>query len=287
MKKILEIIKVYNCKGNILKSILIFGLIWQTSVFAQQGLVKTYYPDYTIKSEINYVDSVRSGIAKFYYPNGKIKSEMNYVNGKVDGVVKEYYENGNLELIYSIEDGMRNGAESFFDEKGNYLKDISYKDGKLIPVETTEIDTTSKLASVLKDSGKADQKISEEKITKLKNEAAQVTAPPDIKDKIENPDYLTSAEVMPEPAGGMSTIMKKLVYPESAKKDKIQGTVKIRAFIDEYGEVTQDEVVQGIGHGCDEAAKIAVYYTSFTPGLIRGKPVKVQVVVPVEFKLPK
>jgi len=90
---------------------------------------------------------------------------------------------------------------------------------------------------------------------------------------------------MPEPAGGMNTILNKLVYPESAKKDKIQGVVKIRAYIDQYGEVTHDEVVQGIGHGCDEAAKIAVYYTMFKPGLIKGKPVKVQMVIPVEFKL--
>ncbi len=278
---------ILSKKGRLIKSILIFGLIWQSNVFAQQGLVKTHYPDYTIKSEINYADSVRNGIAKFYYPNGKIKTEMNYVNGKVDGVVKEYYENGNLKLLYSIEDGKRNGVESFFDENGNYLRDITYKDGKLIREEIPEIDTTIKLASAAKDSSGKDQKISETKINKLKNEAAVVNAPPEIKEnKIENPDYLTSAEVMPEPVGGIAAIMKKLVYPESAKKDKIQGVVKIRAFIDEYGEVTQDEVVQGIGYGCDEAAKIAVYYTMFNPGLIKGKPVKVQIIIPIEFKLP-
>ncbi len=278
--------KNINCRADVLISILIFGLIWQSSVSAQQGLVKTYYPDYTIKSEINYVDSVRSGIAKFYYPNGKIKSEMNYLNGKVDGVVKEYYDNGNLRLLYTIEDGRRNGIETFFDEKGNYLKDITYENGKLKEEEKPAVSSVVNIASAPNDTSRKDKKISEEKINNLKREAAQLTAPPDIKDKIENPDYLTSAEVMPEPVGGMNTIMKKLVYPEAAKKDKIQGTVKIRAFIDEYGEVTQDEVVKSIGYGCDEAAKIAVYYTMFTPGMIKGKPVKVQMVIPVEFKLP-
>ncbi len=90
---------------------------------------------------------------------------------------------------------------------------------------------------------------------------------------------------MPEPVGGMKKIMNKLVYPEKAKEDGIQGTVKVLAFIDEDGEVTHAEVVQGIGHGCDQSAKIAVFYTKFKPGLLKGKPVNVQMVIPVEFKL--
>jgi len=273
--------------NNFIFYLIIFGgLFWQVNGYSQNGPVKTYYTDDTVKSEINYVDSVRSGPAKFYYTNGKIQAEMNYSNGKIEGVVKEYYDDGNLRTIYSIEDGKRNGAESLFDESGKYIKDIAYDNGKLVPEEEPEADTTVKIAAVQKDTSGSGQNITEAKINKLKKEAAQVTAPPEVKEN-ENPDYLTSAEVMPEPAGGINTIMKKLIYPESAREDKIQGIVKIKAFVDEFGEVTQDEVVQGIGHGCDEAAKIAVYYTKFTPGLIKGKPVKVQIVIPIEFKLQK
>ncbi|MCL5027549.1 MAG: TonB family protein [Bacteroidetes bacterium] len=255
--------------------------------FAQDDLVKSYYPNDTLKSEINYSNKVREGAAKFYYPNGKIQQELNFVNGKVDGVVKNYYDNGNLKEMYSIEDGKRNGAVSLFDKDGKYLKDITYEDGKFVSEEIPAIDTTHNIAAK-NESNKGDKKVTGEKINQLKKETGEVPAPPVLKeDKNENPDYLLSAEVIPEPVGGMNTIMKKLIYPESAKEDKIQGTVRIRALIDEYGEVTQDEVVQGIGHGCDEAAKIAVYYTKFTPGLIKGKPVKVQVIIPVEFKLDK
>ncbi len=271
---------------KILISVLFIYFFSSIVLFAQEGLVKSYYPNDTLKSEVNYVDSVRSGPAKFYYQNGKIEKELNYDNGRIDGVVKEYYENGNLKLMYSIEDGKRNGAESFFDEKGNYLRDATYEDGKLIKQETPAVDTTVKLASAQKDTGKVNEKISYEKNNELKENAAAEKKPPEKKEEVNKyPGYLTSAEVMPEPVGGMNTIMKKLVYPESAKEDKIQGTVKIRACIDECGEVTQDEIVHGIGHGCDEAAKIAVYYTKFNPGMIKGKPVKVQVVIPLVFKL--
>ncbi len=262
-------------------------LILSQSNFAQEGLIKSYYPNDTLKSEINYSNNIREGSAKFYYPNGKIKQELNYSNGRVDGVVKNYYDNGNLKEMYSIEDGKRNGVLTMFDKNGNYLKDITYEEGKFVSEEIASSDTSKKLIAQ-NDSSKENKKISEGKITQLKKETSEVSSPPELKEeKNENPDYLTSAEVMPEPVGGMNTIMKNLIYPEQAKEGNIQGTVKIRALIDEYGEVTQDEVVQGIGHGCDEAAKIAVYYTKFNPGLVKGKPVKVQMIIPIEFKLGK
>ena len=60
--------------------------------------------------------------------------------------------------------------------------------------------------------------------------------------------------------------------------------MKIKAFIDQNGDVTKAEVVKGIGYGCDEVARITVLYTKFNPGLIRGKPVKTQIIIPFEFK---
>ena len=44
-------------------------------------------------------------------------------------------------------------------------------------------------------------------------------------------------------------------------------------------------VLKGIGAGCDEAALNAVLKTKFKPGKQRGKPVNVQVSIPVIFKL--
>ncbi len=45
------------------------------------------------------------------------------------------------------------------------------------------------------------------------------------------------------------------------------------------------KILKGIGGGCDEAAAKAVEKTKFTPGRQRGKPVNVQVSIPVIFKL--
>ena len=102
-----------------------------------------------------------------------------------------------------------------------------------------------------------------------------------------NDKYLMEAEVMPEPIGGMSAIQKKVIYPEIAKKAGVEGKVYIKTFIDEKGNVTKTEILKGIGSGCDKAAIKAVKETKFTPAKQRGKLVKVQVVVPIMFKLNK
>ncbi len=85
----------------------------------------------------------------------------------------------------------------------------------------------------------------------------------------------------------MKAIYKKLSYPKEAKENEIEGTVVIRAFIDRDGEVLNAEVVEGIGYGCDESARLAIFYHRFKPGLQRGQRIKVQMDIPIEFKLEK
>ena len=90
---------------------------------------------------------------------------------------------------------------------------------------------------------------------------------------------------MPEPIGGITEIQKKIIYPEIAKRAGVEGKVYVLAFVDESGTVTDVKLIKGIGAGCDEAAMDAVRKTKFKPGKQRGKPVKVQVSIPVVFKL--
>ena len=101
----------------------------------------------------------------------------------------------------------------------------------------------------------------------------------------EEPAYFVAVEEMPEPLGGLKTIQDKIVYPEIAKRVGVEGKVYVRAFVDETGNVTKAELVKGIGAGCDEVAVEAVLDTQFKPGKQRGKPIKVQVTVPIVFKL--
>ena len=110
--------------------------------------------------------------------------------------------------------------------------------------------------------------------------------PPPKKEEIEEePTYFVAVEEMPGPIGGIKAIQEKIVYPEIAKRAGVEGKVYVLAFVNEQGEVTKAQIIKGIGAGCDEAALDAVLKTKFTPGKQRGKPVKVQVSIPIIFKL--
>ncbi len=261
-------------------------LIVPVKIFSQDGLVKTYYPDDTLKSAINYSNKVRQGEAKFYYPNGRLRQEMTYENGMVSGLVKIYNESGNLKEMFNTESGRREGPATLFDSTGKFLNEINYENGMLVkdeaPAEVTAPESVQPGNTAAKE-----KSISAENIKRLKNKAGIAEVPPSVSENKNESiqGYVADAEIMPEPEGGMKTIMDKLVYPALAKEEGVQGEVKVKAFVDEYGEVTHAEVIKGIGHGCDEAAKIAVFYTKFNPGIVKGKPVNAQVIIPVEFKL--
>ncbi|OGU29574.1 MAG: energy transducer TonB [Ignavibacteria bacterium GWA2_35_9] len=117
---------------------------------------------------------------------------------------------------------------------------------------------------------------------------AQIDAPPPPKEEKkveEEPTYFVAVEEMPEPIGGIQAIQSKIIYPEIAKRAGVEGKVYVLAFVNETGEVTNAKILKGLGAGLDEAALNAVKQTKFKPGKQRGKPVKVQVSIPIVFKL--
>ena len=110
--------------------------------------------------------------------------------------------------------------------------------------------------------------------------------PPPKVDEIEPiPEFVAIAEEMPTPIGGIASIQRKIVYPQFAIRAGIKGRVYVKAFVDEKGKIFKVELQKGIGGGCDEVAMNAVKNALFYPGKQRGKPVKVQVTIPILFKL--
>ncbi len=113
---------------------------------------------------------------------------------------------------------------------------------------------------------------------------ADVPPPPPTAGDAED-EYFVAVEEMPQPIGGLESILRNVVYPEIARRAGIQGVVYVLAFVNEKGEVTRTDIQKGIGAGCDEAAAAAVSKAKFIPGLQRGKPMKVRVAIPIRFQL--
>lgn len=76
------------------------------------------------------------------------------------------------------------------------------------------------------------------------------------------------------------------VYPESARRKKLQGEVVVRLVVDTAGHARQCAIESSKPAGVfDQAALTAAAKTRFTPGKIGGRPVNTTVFIPYKFAL--
>ncbi|MEO6851715.1 MAG: TonB family protein [Mucilaginibacter sp.] len=86
-----------------------------------------------------------------------------------------------------------------------------------------------------------------------------------------------------------NTIVLNLPYPQQAREAQIQGKVIISFIVDENGHPTDYKILKKMGYGLDKAALNAVKHATgdWLPGLLKGKPVAVEHIIPVSFSLPQ
>lgn len=94
----------------------------------------------------------------------------------------------------------------------------------------------------------------------------------------------------PKFKGGMEAwnkyIKENLQFPESAKLNKVEGTVYVVFEIDKDGKSSNPEILRGIGYGADEEAlRLINDGPDWIPGKQRGQAVNVRMRMPIRFKL--
>ncbi len=83
-------------------------------------------------------------------------------------------------------------------------------------------------------------------------------------------------------------IQKNLKYPELAKEKGIEGRVFVSFIIEKDGSISNVKILRGIGGGCDEAVvEMIKNMPKWKPAKQRGKPVRCQFNLPINFELPK
>ena len=102
----------------------------------------------------------------------------------------------------------------------------------------------------------------------------------------EDGEVFMVVEDPPELVGGMSALQESISYPEVAKEAGIEGRVIVQFIVDQDGSVTNPKVTRGVQEVLDQAALNAVKAQEFKPGRQDGETVKVQMSLPVTFKLP-
>lgn len=111
-----------------------------------------------------------------------------------------------------------------------------------------------------------------------------------VEEEVIEEEIFTIVEQMPEYPGGMKALFQYLgesiEYPAMAKDAHIQGKVFITFVVSRNGEITEVEVLRGIGGGCDEEAiRVVKNMPKWNPGKQRGRAVKVQYNLPINFIL--
>jgi len=105
----------------------------------------------------------------------------------------------------------------------------------------------------------------------------------------EEPFYVV-VDQMPEfPQGqeGLGDYIRgNLSYPRTALDAKKEGIVIASFIVEKDGNITNIEIVRGLGYGCDEEViRLIKMMPQWKPGLKDGKPVRVKLNIPVQFKL--
>lgn len=117
-----------------------------------------------------------------------------------------------------------------------------------------------------------------------------ISSPPQMKDDrrivIEEEDKIYIAvEKNPEIIGGLESLTSKLYYSEIAKRIGVEGKVVVTIIVDKEGNVVDAQIVKPLHSDLDQIAMKAVKELKFYPGIQNGKPVKVQVSIPIQYKL--
>lgn len=100
----------------------------------------------------------------------------------------------------------------------------------------------------------------------------------------------TVVESEPEFPGGMEALYKYLAqnikYPQLARENGITGKVYVQFVVEKDGSIANPRILRDIGGGCGaEAIRVVKAMPKWSPGKQRGKAVRVQFNLPVNFNL--
>lgn len=108
--------------------------------------------------------------------------------------------------------------------------------------------------------------------------------PPPEEEEEDEDEIFVVVEQQPD-CGGVEALQDEVSYPEFAKKAGIEGRVFVQFVVDENGNVTDPKVTRGVHKLLNEEALRAVQSLQCQPGQQRGNSVKVQMSLPVTFRL--
>ena len=95
-----------------------------------KGVFRRY--EYGILKHETFFEDPFTVLVKQYYPDGTLMTEIHYNKGEIDGEMKGYYQNGKLKYTSPYTNGKINGHYKAYDDNGNLTEELLYKNGRFI-----------------------------------------------------------------------------------------------------------------------------------------------------------
>ena len=130
--------------------------------------------------------------------------------------------------------------------------------------------------------------------TPKKSGKVSMAKPADNKEEkiaVDKQGIYSRTDVAPAFAGGESAlenyIVTKIVYPDDAIANNVEGIVNVKFAVDEKGNISNVSTVgQKVGYGLEEeAVKVVSDMPKWTPGQVKGKNVKTWKTLPINYRL--
>lgn len=139
----------------------------------------------------------------------------------------------------------------------------------------------------------AEEVVVEEVVEEVTEEIAEevVVEEAVVEEPVEEPVLKFGLDVQPEYPGGLTEAMKVVAantkYPAEAKANGWEGKVICTLIVEKDGSVSSVKVMRSSGYTVldDEAVRAFSTLSNWAPGQKDGKPVRAQVMLPLQFKL--
>ncbi|OOQ61819.1 energy transducer TonB [Mucilaginibacter pedocola] len=253
-------------------------------------VVQDYYLDGTLKllarsinQEMNFESSAH-GICMDYYPNGKKKEVKHFYKGKIVGPDTTFFSNTNAyNVTLYTQDGER--LNTCTDTTGKKLAE----NGNGTWIEYGEQNDTF-----------IGQIVNGQKegvwIRRYPDDNTQYKA--EFKNGVEQPgtqrrkedEVLTAVNQQPRFGGSENALnyflARNVRYPDHARKNKITGKVILGFVVEKNGMLSNFKVLSSPDESLSqEALRVTKLLPVWIPGMVNGKPVRVNFTIPVAFAL--
>lgn len=117
---------------------LVFITIWISCRHKNEDIVTEYYPDGSLKSEIQVKNGMRNGITKNYDERGRLVSTAELVDDKYEGWMINYNSKNNKVTARALyKNDLQNGPATLYYSDGQLYREMTYVNGRVDSIVKT------------------------------------------------------------------------------------------------------------------------------------------------------